>query len=63
MLAEEMNYVVRLILAGLGVVVLTGLPWIFHWSQPMGWLSIALLIAWTVWLVYEYLTWARRLRP
>jgi hypothetical protein len=62
MLSDDMNHRARLFLACLGVVVLTCLPWIFKWSLPIGWVAVGLLVAWTVWLAYEYLTWARGLK-
>jgi hypothetical protein len=55
----KMNSTIRIILGGLGVGVLTALPWIFKGSWLIGWAAVALLVVWTVWLVYEYLTWAR----
>jgi hypothetical protein len=54
--------IIKFILAGLGVAVLTTLPWIFKWSTSIGWLAIALLVIWVVWLANEYLTWARGLK-
>jgi uncharacterized membrane protein len=57
-----MNQPIRLFLGVLGVAVLTALGWIFRWSVPIGWAAVALLIVWTVWLAYEYLTWARGLK-
>ena len=54
--------IIKFILAILGVAVLTTSPWIFKWSIPIGWLAIALLVVWVVWLANEYLTWARGLK-
>ena len=58
----KMNSTIRIILGGLGVAVLTALPWIFKWSWAIGWAAVALLVVWTGWLAYEYLTWARGLK-
>ncbi len=62
MAGENMKFAIRLILACLGVAVLTSLPWIFKWSWVMGWVAIAVLIVWLVWLVVLYLNWARGLK-
>jgi hypothetical protein len=54
--------ILRIMLAVLGLILLTTLPWIWQW-KPILLLPCALiLIAWCVWLVLMYLNWARQLR-
>ena len=46
--------------AGLPLAGVT--PFLWWWSRPLLWVACVLLLVWSVWLVVEYLRWARTLR-
>jgi hypothetical protein len=57
-----MNSALRWSLGGLGLVLLAVAPYLWLYGRTgLLWLACPLIIAWAVWLMLEYLKWAKTL--
>ena len=51
----------RIAIALLGLILIGALPWIWQIHPWLGALLLVPILPWCVWLMFEYLKWARRL--
>jgi hypothetical protein len=51
----------KVVIAGLGVILVALLPWIWEVHPVVAYLLLLPVLVWAVWLMVEYLQWARRL--
>ena len=56
-----MNDRLKVVIAVAGVILLGLLPWIWEFNAVVAYVLLLPLAVWTVWLMVEYLRWARRL--
>jgi hypothetical protein len=49
----------RAIVFLLGLALLVALPWVFRYSFIWGTAAAIALVCWIIWLVVDYLRWAR----
>ena len=56
-----MNDRLKVVIAVAGVILLGLLPWIWEMYPIVAYLMVVPISLWAVWLMVEYLRWARRL--
>jgi hypothetical protein len=56
-----MNNALRWTLGGMGLLLVAVTPYLWFVNKSLLWIACPLLIAWAVWLMLEYLKWARGL--
>ena len=47
------------VLAAAGLALIGFAPFLWWWAPGLLWLACPLIVAWSLWVVVEYLTWAR----